>query len=259
MKSPFPGMDPFLEGQEWQDFHNRLNVAIAEAISPALEPDYFVRTERRVYLEHVGPDPDTFRVADVAVIARDSDLPTGMRVDGSPVSVPAVCTLPQPEERRETYLVIRDRESLEVVTVIETLSPSNKRRGGNGRTEYLNRRDDVLGSRSHLVELDLLRGGERLPVVEPLPAADYFCIVSRTYSRPRTELDAWTLKQQLPTVLIPLKLGDDDVPLALQQVMDSVYSRARYDFSIDYQKGLEPAPTADDDAWIRQRIAEHSA
>ena len=46
MSSPYPGMDPFLEMQEWEDFHTTFNTVLRECLSPALEPDYLVRVER---------------------------------------------------------------------------------------------------------------------------------------------------------------------------------------------------------------------
>ena len=51
MPSPFPGMDPFLEGPEWEDFHATFNTVLRELLSPTIEPDYVVRVERRVYVE----------------------------------------------------------------------------------------------------------------------------------------------------------------------------------------------------------------
>ncbi|MCA9051431.1 MAG: DUF4058 family protein, partial [Planctomycetaceae bacterium] len=152
----------------------------------------------------------------------------------------AECELPMPIERQETYLVVRDRESLQVVTVIEVLSPSNKRRNGDGRREYLTKRDEILSSPSHLVELDLLRGGMRLPVVGTLPPGDYYAIVSRANRRPRCDVWAWTLQDKLPEIPIPLKPGDADAVVSLQDVFNTVYHRARYDLSVRYDSALDP-------------------
>ncbi|MEZ6032910.1 MAG: DUF4058 family protein [Planctomycetaceae bacterium] len=239
MKSKFPGMDPFLEAQEWEDFHTTFNTVLREYLGPSLEPDYLVRVERRVYVEAVGVEPETMRQADVAIVAVDSGPATGRRSHDAG-SITAECELPMPIERQETYLVIRDRETMKVVTVIEVLSPSNKRRNGDGRREYLTKRVEILSSPTHLVELDLLRGGMRLPVVGSLPPGDYYAIVSRVKRRPRCDVYAWTLHDSLPSIPIPLKPGDDDAIVPLQEVFDTVYQRARYDLSIKYDATLDP-------------------
>jgi hypothetical protein len=120
---------------------------------------------------------------------------------------PVECLLPGPLEHRETYLVIRELPSMEVVTVIETLSPSNKRASTDGREQYLEKREEILRSRTNLVELDLLRGGKRLPVIA-LPPGDYYALVRRGQRPRRVDVFAWTLRQSMPTILVPLKQGD---------------------------------------------------
>lgn len=239
MPSPFPGMDPFLESQEWEDFHTRLITAFSERLSPDLDPGYFVRVERRVYVESVGVEPETMRRADIAVVAVDAGPASG-RLSNRAGNMTAECELPMPVERQETYLVVRDRETMRVVTVIELLSPSNKRRNGNGRYEYLTKRQEILSSPTHLVELDLLRGGVRLPVVGSLPPGDFYAIISRVKRRPRCEVYAWTLYDKLPAIPIPLKPGDADAVVPLQDVFDTVYQRARYDLSVKYDAPLDP-------------------
>ena len=215
MPSPFPGMDPFLEMQESDDFHTTFNTVLREFLSPALEPDYLVRVERRVYLERAGAEPETML--------------------------------------RETYLVVRDRETMQVVTVIELLSPSNKRRNGDGRREYLTKREEILTSSTHLVELDFLRGGLRLPVVGSLPPGDYHAIISRANRRPRCEVYAWTLRDRLPSIPIPLKLGDDDAVVSLQEVFETVYQRARYDLSVKYDAALDPPLNESEQQWAKPK------
>ena len=253
MQSPFPGMDPFLENEEWEDFHTRFNTAISESLSMQVEPRYVVRIERRVYVEHTSDEIGGVRRADVAILASGSaggSLETSPGVAATAIA-PVECILPVPEEIRETYLVIRERESAEVVTVIETLSPGNKRSGGDGRREYLRKRDELLRSQVHLVELDLLRGGDRLPTVNRLPSGDFHAIVSRRQSRPRAQAYVWTIRDPLPTIQIPLKEGDSEVPLDLQSVFATVYSRARYDLSIDYRRPLVPLLSAADNEWFQ--------
>jgi hypothetical protein len=121
-------------------------------------------------------------------------------------------------ERREAFLTIRERESMKVVTVIEFLSPANKRRGSDGRREYLQKREQVLSSDTHLVELDLLRGGQRLPTVDPLPETDFSVFVCRAQRRYQAEVYAWGLRQPLPRIPIPLAGNDPDVEVDLQAV-----------------------------------------
>jgi len=253
MPSPFPGMDPYIENQEWEDFHTRLNTVMSEFLAPRVEPRYIVRVERRVYVEHPATQETQARWADVALL-RSTAAGTAPALEPSLSSAatvaPVECLLPMPQERRETYLVIRERESLEVVTVLETLSPWNKQAGAEGREQYLTKRDQILESRSHLIELDLLRGGLRLPVIGGLPAGDYYAIVSRWRKRPRADVYAWSVRQELPSIPVPLKDGDPDVMLALQSAFTTVYDRARYGLSIDYEAALTP-PLSDVDAvWI---------
>ena len=42
MPSPFPGMDPYLEGELWQEFHETLAGAIREQLLKVLPPRYVV-------------------------------------------------------------------------------------------------------------------------------------------------------------------------------------------------------------------------
>jgi hypothetical protein len=251
-------MDPFLESQEWEDFHTRFNTVIGERLAPSLEPRYGARVERRVYAEHLGGDAIPRR-ADVAVLwagTGDVRAPAGR---GTELIAPVDCLLPMPEERREAYLVVRDRETMEVVTVVATLSPANKRPGGDGRREYLDKREAVLQSQAHLIELDLLRGGSRLPMADPLPPGDYYAIVSRRNRRPRAEVYAWTVRGPLPSIPFPLKAGDQDVALDLQAVFTTVYDRARYHLSLDYRAQLVPAPEPALARWVAERLADGGA
>lgn len=256
MPSPLPGMDPFLEGEEWEDFHTTFHTVLREKLSPRLEPQYLVRVETRVYVEHPGDDRPQTRRLDVALLRDEGAGEPAVAVGAAVATVtPVACILPMPEERRETYLVIRERQSREIITVIDTLSPANKRRGGDGRGEYLRKREETIRSQSHLVELDLLRAGERLPTVGPLPPGDYYAIVSRSHRRPRGDVYAWTFRHRLPSIPIPLKREDPEVPVDLQGVFDTVYDRARYNLSLDYTRPLDPPLPESQDVWLSQLLA----
>mgnify|MGYP001226931640 CR=1 FL=1 len=248
MPSPFPGMDPFIEALEWQDFHTTFNTVLRESLAPAVRPRYLVRVERRIYVEH-APESDadsSVRIGDVAIVesGRDGGL-VGVATAASGTTVaPIVCEVPMLLEHRESYLVIRERESSQVVTVIETLSPSNKRRGSDGRREYLAKREEVIRSQTHLVELDLLRSGDPMPLKGNVPTGDYRAVVSRASLRPRADVYAWPLWHPLPEIQIPLNPGDDDVPLNLQSAFETVYERAAYELSVDYNADLDPPLSA---------------
>jgi hypothetical protein len=207
------------------------------------------------------PADDESRWADVAILRSGTETGTVSTAHSATATAvaPVECELPMSEERREAFLVIRERESLEVVTVLETLSPSNKRLGTTGRQQYLTKRETVLESRSHLIELDLLRGGARLPVVGRLPPGEFYAIVSRAGRRPKAEVYAWTLRHLLPTIPVPLKQGDPDVPLDLQAVFNTAYDRARYNLSLDYRRPLDPPLNADQSAWALQLIESAAA
>ena len=255
MPSAFPGMDPFIENQEWEDFHTTLNTVIAEFLVPLVEPLYVVRLKRRVYAEHAMAEMDQSRRADVAILAGTGETAGRIASGAAATIAPVDCVLPMPEERQETFLVIRERESMEVVTVLETLSPANKRPGSDGRREYLRKREAILESQAHLIEFDLLRGGGRLPTLGPLPPADYYAIVSRERRRPRAEVYAWSIRQPLPSIPVPLKKDDPDVPLDLQAVFTTVYDRARYELSLNYRKELSPPLEEAEADWMREVLA----
>jgi hypothetical protein len=194
---------------------------------------------------------------DVSVAQTSPEAP---RTEGAVATLTEIATailvpLPDIEEVRHYFLEIRELTTQRVVTVIEMLSPFNKRIG-DGRTEYLKRRNAILNSDAHLIELDLLREGERVPMGKPLPPADYYAIVSRSYRRPMAEVYAWTIRQKMPTIPVPLLWGEPDVPLDLQGVLTTVYDRAGYDYRLPYDRDPEPPLRAEDAAWAREIIAK---
>ncbi len=251
MPSPFPGMDPFIESQKWEGFHTRFITGICDTLVSIVRPRYDVDVEKRVYLERRDLESSARSfVADVGVIdvergwaGAEGGVAMGTAVE------PKACTLPWPEEHREAYLVIRRPRVREVVTVIELLSPTNKLRRADGRELYLEKRMELSQTRSHFVELDLLRGGERMPFSDP-PDGDYFALVSRAGRRPVAEVYGWPLAHRLPAIPIPLAKGDPDVSLDLQFVFDTVYDRAGYDYSIDYGMDISPSLSKSEKQWV---------
>ncbi len=155
-----------------------------------------------------------------------------------------------PEPVPHVSVEIRDTGNRKLVTAIELLSPTNKRMG-EGRDEYLEKRRRLLLSTAHLVEIDLLRAGERVPMRKPLPAAAYFILVSRAERRPMTDIWPVHLEDPLPPVPIPLLPGDADVPLDLQRAFGNVYDLGGYDLLVDYSR---PPLNADQAAWANRLL-----
>lgn len=259
MPSPFPGMDPFIEGQMWSGFHATFITAMAETLVPQIRPDYVVNVEEYVYVVREPTESVTAIRPDVLVIEAE-DRWRGRGGSGSAVTAePLVLTLPLPDRLEQHYLVVRRRKRHQVVTVIELLSPWNK--ASEGRSDYLAKRHNITGTHSHLLELDLLRGGQRLPTVEPLPLADHYAFLTRAERFPRVEVFAWGIRQALPTVPVPLAGDDPDATLALQDIFTTVYDRGGYDYALDYESSeLTPRLARADEAWaeglLRSRESE---
>jgi len=250
-------MDPFIEGQRWRDFHTRFIPILSDLLTPQVRPRYVVEVEQYVYLARESEDPDRLIAPDLAVVESSPEPVTGVRVSGGTASAirPVVHTVPVPRRYRQTFLSIRNREWQDVVTVIELLSPWNKS-AGEGRNEYLVKRTNVFVTPAHLVELDLLRGGERLPTREPLEPADFYAFVCRKERLPRVEVYGWTLRQAMPAIPIPLGGDDPDASLDLQAAFTTTYDRAGYDYSLDYRRPVEPPLEPAAAEWVRSVLGQ---
>src|SRR5262249_38575067 len=145
----------------------------------------------------------------------------------------------------------RDRNSRELITVLELLSPSNKKSGPD-REQYLAKRRQLISSPVHLVEIDLLRGGPRLPV-EDLPDCDYYALVSRVEERPRVGIWPVRLRDRLPVIPIPLRSPDPDARIDLQEVLHHLYDAAGYEDYI-YTGAPQPPLHPQDAAWARELL-----
>jgi hypothetical protein len=158
--------------------------------------------------------------------------------------------LPAIEEVRELSLHIWRRPHRQLTTVIEVLSPANKL--GRSRDSYLVKREEVLADAVHLVELDLLLGGARLPLKQPLPPGDYYAIVSRWERRRECEVYAWSGEHPLPDIPIPLSRPDPDLRLQLGLALRNAYETGHYEAAIDYTQPPPGVPEPDR-AWIAAR------
>lgn len=253
MPSPFPGMNPYLERDEvWPDFHHRLITSMADALVDQVDPAYLVRIEEQLYVQEAPESPRRVGPrADVGIKRSGESAPSrpGLAV----LEAPARIRLPEPEFERQAYLEIRDRDSREVITVLELLSPTNK---GRHRDQYLVKRDKILVSSAHLVEIDLLRGGEPTPAPDR-PPCDYSIVVSRAERRP--EADFWPigLRDPLPVIPIPLHGPDRDATLDLQDLLNRVYDAGRYARDV-YGSRPQPPLRPDDEPWAARLLGNLS-
>lgn len=247
MTSPFPGLDPFIELQEWEDFHTKFLTLACDRLSEQLPEGYVARVERRSYLdveadiESLDAGPRT-RISrpDVAIV---EEWPAGAKVGQTSAAVvePIVRRLAEPIERREAYLEIREAQTRIVVTALELLSPANKRARTEGSRLYAEKRRAVLSSRTNFVEIDLLRGGQRLLGVQDDPRGDYYVMISREDQRPDVEIVSWNIPDRLPTISVPVRTGLVELTLDLQWLHTEIYERSRYRSSLDYGQPLRPA------------------
>ena len=129
MPSLFPGMDPYIEGQKWPDFHHNFAVECERALMPGLRPRCVASVEERVYIEHTPETMQSYVVPDVHTVTARPAEGLGGRGGVAVLAAPVELPMPIPEEVREPYVEIRVRASGEVIAVIEILSPGNKRTG----------------------------------------------------------------------------------------------------------------------------------
>lgn len=158
-----------------------------------------------------------------------------------------------PERERRRCIEIYDYPEQSLVAVVEVLSPTNK--FARGREDYLTKRDAILNQQVHLVELDLLAGGQRLPVAEPLPADDYYAFVARGELRPLCDVYHWRVRQPLPAAPIPLKPPDPDAIVELQPVFAEAFARGRYERRLRYSAAPRARLSRADRQWAAQLAA----
>lgn len=239
MRPPFPGVDPYIEAQGyWPDFHLKFLNYWQEALAEDLPSDYEARLDERVNLVDIEAGEARQIKPDIALIQRPRPSGEGPGVGAlvlEPETIPTVIL----DEDRASYLKILHRPDRRLVTVLELLSPGNKVEPS--RRDYLTRRNAILGQDVHLVELDLLVAGRRLPMRRPLPPGDFHAIVARWESRPDCQVYSWDVRGPLPALPVPLRAPDPDVVVDLAVVYRTAFDRGRYARSIDYTRPTDLA------------------
>jgi hypothetical protein len=251
MPSPFPGMNPYLEQDDvWHDFHERFLPALAEWLTPQVVPNYIVKVDEHVYV-HELPERARRLAGRADVSVGRSPAPGAGGPSAGILEAPAHVRLPIHDIERVNFLEVRDRHSRELIAIVELLSPSNKRAGPD-REQYLAKRESLLASQAHLVEIDLLRGGRPMPV-DDRPACSYSVLVSRVEDRPHAGLWPVELRDRLPIIPIPLRRPDGEARIDLQDLLHRIYDASGYEFYI--YGGTPQPPLAPDDAeWAQQLL-----
>ena len=246
MPSPFPGMDPYLESPaHWSDFHGTFVPALRDAINQRLPKNYIARIGEHVsVIAPIGavPPGDSF-IPDVAVIHRAGNRSESTAAGAALLEPPEATELENVEfsdQRIETYVKIVRLPDQDLVTVVELLSPTNKY--GEGRGEYMQKRRELRMQSVNLVELDLLRAGQRIEFDRPLPAGHYFAFVTRGSRSRITTVHPWSIRDPMPAIPIPLKELDAELLLPTREPFALTYARGRYDEIVDYS--VHPPPPA---------------
>jgi len=255
MPSPFPGMDPYLEGYLWTDFHNALASKIRGLLAPKIQPKYTARLELHVVADEsevtiMYPDVEIFKAK------QSNGYPLPLKPSGGGVAVaearPTTLTAPVILPLAQVRLVtveIHDVAQNLLITSIEILSPVNKREPN--LSDYRRKRAHLREAGVHLLELDLLRRGTRVWTHSQLPPANYYVSLTRAG---RSQQEVWPIQlaDKLPIVAVPLHFPDEDVLLDLGQALTEIYDEAFYHLSIDYTQ--EPSPPLDEAelAWVKE-------
>jgi hypothetical protein len=249
-------MDPYLEGYLWPDVHHRLATEISDQLMPLLRPKYVARIEVQMVSDETAEAEIGIMYPDVEIVRSQQPgeppaMPAG--AGGAPTLTPVSVSVPLLEvEVRLATVEIRDTAQNQLVTSIEILSPVNKREPG--LTKYREKRRRLHEAEVHLLEIDLLRRGQR-PFLHPrIPPSAYVVTLTRAQA---TLMDVWSinLPDSLPIVPIPLRKPDDDIYLDIEIAFATIYDRAAYDLSVDYS---EPPPPPSlslaEEAWLKQRL-----
>jgi len=253
MKSPFPGMDPFIEAQGlWGDFHDDFIIEFKRAIQSQLPPKYVARVSDRTYLDSIDPELDVVRHP----FGPDVEVQRLQKPSGALTSAAAVAVADPPTtqmrgqvefEFREIFLDIYKLDpDQQLVTSVEVLSPANKRRGSVGYELYERKRAIFINGQANLVEIDLLRAGRRHSMLGHWPDSPYAVATFRKQDAPRC--DVWTAftTRPLPRIAIPLDPPDADVAVALQPIVETIYELSRYAVQLRYDRPIQPPLTSEE-------------
>jgi hypothetical protein len=259
MPSPFPGMDPFFERPDiWPGVHHHLITLITIALNARIPPPLLAVTEERVNIELPRRDyrPD--------ISVRRNTSRTNQATAVATLDRPELATDPplvfeiEPVEERQGYIEIRvlgGPDDGRLITAIELLSHANKTDRGGGRTAYIQKQDHLLHGDAHLMEIDLLRAGQHTVAVPDSflraenPGYQYAVSLHRADDIWRYSAWAWSVRERLPVVPVPLTPELGSVPLDLQAVFTRFYDETGYARRVNYEDPIDPPLSGEEEAW----------
>lgn len=253
MPSPFPGMNPWLERPAlWPDVHDSLLMSLRGALAPLLRPKYFLSAQQRTVLAVVPPDPQPI-FPDLAVLELShSSLPAD--VAAAAFDEPLIVEIPAQETITEDYLEVVEVASQQVITIIEILSPSNKR-SGEDRQAYIAKREKIFRAPINFVEIDLLRGWSPMPFTLSKTnghLSQYRILVKRRTSLRRAFLYPFDVRDTIPVFPLPLQPGDVEPPVRLGAALKEIYDEYGYDLCLNYHESPEPPLNDADAQWAAE-------
>ena len=252
--NPFPGMNPYLEHPRlWSEVHSELIALLWSSMATQMPSGCRLAIEERLEIWEASPADDRprFIVPDLSISERREAQNEVALLERIPEGGIMVMT---PVPTRVTYLEVR-AASGQVVTVMEVLSPADKA-PGRGRMDYLSKRTDILESEINLVEIDLLRAGEPMPLATSVPDCDYRILVSRERQRPRALLFPFVVQDAIPKFPLPLRPDDDELSVDLGMLLAQMHGMSRYNSFLDYDNH-PPGPALDSETlrWMTERLA----
>ncbi len=257
MKSPFPGMDPYLE-IVWGSVHPAMIVHAIESLNRVLPDDLYAQTEKYVAVEAPDDDRSSRYFPDVAIAEYPEAEPMERVATSAAVAEPVVLRLSRQPRKLHRINILESGATGKLITVIEIVSPSNAI-GREGRKAYKKKRREFLAAKVNFVEIDLLRDGDY--ILYPPESAmrgrlrtPYHACAIRAHDPSTVEIYPFSLRTPLAGIRIPLRKSDEDAVLDLQRIVAETYERGRFAQIVDYNAELSPKLADDDAAWVDELL-----
>jgi hypothetical protein len=240
MPSPFPGMDPYIEGAYWSTFHLSFTVEMSRQLRDVLPSECYALI-------------DSYRIVTLDSSLRALPTPEVVRERAPNTTPPLYLNLALPHPATISFVKIQDAAKRKTRAVIHLLDPLIKK--NPGRRHYLRWRAKLLEKPISLIEIDLLRQGHRPPMLDSYPEAPYCVMINDPELRPCCELWPIALEQALPTIRIQIA-RDQTVGLNLQDLFAKTYDHGSLERILDYGDKPEIPLTLEEAEWTSRIVRE---